>query len=115
MCMLIYMNHMTTAVIRNLNRCFLFCTDAPLTISNLMSAVSPVAKWKEFCWSLLIEVKPTFTSSLNDKQDTMECFLNAPYCQASWQTVALALYHRMEERALDNLFHYVKSPAGKYM
>ena len=79
-----------------------------------MRALSPVAKWKEFCWSLLIEVKPTFTSSHNDKQDTMECFLNAPYCQASWQTVALALYHRMEERALDNLFHYVKSPAGKY-
>ena len=86
--------------------------DAPLTADNLMRALTPVAKWKEFCWALLLEVKATFNSSYNDKQDTMECFLDSPYCRPSWQTVALALYHRMEERALDNLFYYVKSPSG---
>ena len=95
--------------------CVDFFPDAPLTVKNLMRALGLVSKWKTFCNSLLIEVDRGFSSAYEDKQETMQYFLDNPHCHASWKSVALQLYHHMEERALDNLFNFIKSPEGPLM
>ena len=92
-----------------------FFPDAPLTVTNLMRALGPVVKWKAFCNSLHIEVEEGLSFTYGDKQDTMKYFLDNSHCQASWKSVALQLYHHMEERALDNLFNFMKSPRGQLM
>ena len=46
--------------------------------------------------------------------ETVEFFIGEPYFEASWKKVALALYHSNEEKAIDDLFQYMKSPTGKY-
>ena len=45
--------------------------------------------------------------------ETVEFFIGEPYFEASWKKVALALYHSNEEKAMDDLFQYMKSPNGK--
>ena len=94
---------------------WIFFPDAPLTVANLMRALGPVVKWKVFCDSLNIKVDQGFSSTYEDKQATMQYFLDNPHCQASWKSVALQLYHHREERALDNLFNFMKSPHGQLM
>ena len=92
-----------------------FSIDAPLNVKNLMRALGPVSKWKTFCNSLNIKVDQGFFGTYEDKQETMQYFLDNPHCQVSWKRVALQLYHHMEERALDNLFNFIKSPHGQLM
>ena len=45
--------------------------------------------------------------------ETVEFFIGEPYFEASWKKVALALYHSSEQKAMDELFQYMKSPTGK--
>ena len=45
--------------------------------------------------------------------ETVKFFIGEPYFEASWKKVALALYHSSEEKAMDELFQYMKSPTGK--
>ena len=82
------------------------CTDAPLTSANLLEALQNVLDWNAVCKCLQLLVKPS-------KVETVEFFIGEPYFEASWKKVALALYHSNEEKAMDDLFQYMKSPTGK--
>ena len=64
-----------------------------------------VSDWNAVCKCLHLLVKPS-------KMETVEFFIGEPYFEASWKKVALALYHSNEERAMDDLFQYMKSPNG---
>ena len=87
--------------------CHAFSTDAPLTTANMLEALQNVLDWKAFCKCLHLLVRPS-------KMETVEFFIGEPYFEASWKKVALALYHSSEEKAIDDLFQYMKSPTGKY-
>ena len=62
-------------------------------------------EWKEFWKFLKIGEKPT-------RMATVSFFVEEPYFQASWKSIAMALYLRMEDEVVDALFNYMKSPAG---
>ena len=43
---------------------------------------------------------------------TLDFFIEKPYFEASWKKIALALYHSLEDDAIDTLFIYMKSATG---
>ena len=84
-------------------------TDAPLTPGNVHEVVRTITRWQQFCRYLQISDNP------NSKMKTLTFFIQEPYFEASWKKIALALYHTCEERDIDVLFQYMKSPSGQLL
>ena len=84
---------------------FIPLTDAPLTTANVFNVIRRISNWKQFCKHLHLQDQM-------DRRETVEFFIKELYFEASWGKIALALYHSGEECAIDDLFNYMKSPAG---
>lgn len=88
------------------NECYIIPDiDAPLTTVNVLRVVEVISNWKKFCKYLHLQEQM-------DRRETIEFFIQGLYFEASWRKIALALYHSQEEYAIDDLFNYMKSPAG---
>ena len=81
-------------------------TDVPLTADHLLDVLENVNDWKGFFEYLCVEPRPSLL-------DTVTFFIKQSNVEVTWKKVALALYHNNEEKAMDRLFHYMKSPTGK--
>ena len=81
-------------------------SDAPLTVDHLLDVLKTVNDWKGFFNYMCVAPRSTVL-------DTVTVFIEEPNVEATWKKVALALYHNNEEKAMDRLFHYMKSPTGK--
>ena len=81
-------------------------SDAPLTADYLLDVLKTVNDWKGFFNHMCVAPRSSVL-------DTVTVFIEEPNVEATWKKVALALYHNNEEKAMDRLFHYMKSPTGK--
>ena len=81
-------------------------SDAPLTADHLLDVLKTVNDWKGFFNYMCVAPRSSVL-------DTVTVFIEEPNVEATWKKVALALYHNNEEKAMDRLFHYMKSPTGK--
>ena len=82
-----------------------FSVDAPLTTAHAHEVVKGIADFKQFCKQLCIAQKDSIVT-------TLQFYIEEPYFKASWKKIALALYHAFEDKSINNLFHYMKSPPG---
>ena len=85
-----------------------FLSDAPLTIALAYRVVKGVQDFKRFCSHLCIAERESVAK-------TLQCYIEEPYFEASWKKIALALYHSFEDRCIDSLFLYMKSPPGQLL
>ena len=83
-------------------------TDAPLTAALVHRVVKEVHNFNQFCRELCIAKQETAIK-------TIQFYVEEPYFEASWKKIAFALYHSLEDRSIDSLFHYMKSPPGWYL
>ena len=83
-------------------------TDAPLTAALVHGVVKEVHNFNQFCRELCIAKQETAIK-------TIQFYVEEPYFEASWKKIAFALYHSLEDRSIDSLFHYMKSPPGWYL
>ena len=81
-------------------------SDAPLTADHLLDVLKTVNDWKGFFNYMCVAPRSSVL-------DTVTVFIEELNVEATWKKVALALYHNNEEKAMDRLFHYMKSPTGK--
>ena len=65
-----------------------------------------VNDWKGFFNYMCVDPRSTVL-------DAVTVFIEGLNVEATWKKVALALYHNDDEKAIDRLFHYMKSPTGK--
>ena len=70
--------------------------------------VKGIQNFKLFCRHLCIGERESVTK-------TLQFYVEEPYFEASWKKVALALYHSFEDRCIDSLFMYMKSPPGQLL
>ena len=80
-------------------------TDAPLTPKHVLEVVKDIHSFKQFCRHLHIAERQSVVK-------TLQFYVEEPYFEASWKEIALALYHSHEERSIDSISHYMKSPPG---
>ena len=81
-------------------------SDAPLTADHLLDVLKTVNDWKGFFNYMCVAPRSSVL-------DTVTVFIEELNVEATWKKVALALYHNNEEKTMDRLFHYMKSPTGK--
>ena len=81
-------------------------SDAPLTADHLLDVLKTVNDWKGFFNYMCVAPRSSVL-------DTVTVFIEELNVEARWKKVALALYHNNEEKTMDRLFHYMKSPTGK--
>ena len=76
----------------------------------MKKVLDKVSNWSQFCTYFQLQEK-------FDRQDTLELLFSEPEFEAtmSWKRVAWALYHCSEERAIDDITEYMKSPTGEFV
>ncbi|CAI8056640.1 hypothetical protein GBAR_LOCUS30868, partial [Geodia barretti] len=77
--------------------------DAPLTAVLAHEVLKKVENFSQFCKHLCIARRETVIK-------TIQFYVEEPYFEPSWKKIALGLYHSYEDRSIDSLFHYMKSP-----
>ena len=79
-----------------------------MNIRNLKKALDRVSNWTQFCTYFQLQEK-------SDKHETLQLLLSEPDFKATmtWKRVAWALYNCSEDKAIDDIFDYMKSPTGK--
>ena len=85
--------------------CSLSSIDAPLKPEYVFRVLKLISDWSAVWKFLKVGEQPT-------KMATVSFFVEEPYFEASWMEIALALYNTNQDKAIDALFQYIKSPAG---
>ena len=85
--------------------CSLSSIDAPLKPEYVFKVLKLISDWSAVWRFLKVGEQPT-------KMATVSFFVEEPYFEASWMEIALALYNTNQDKAIDALFQYIKSPAG---
>ena len=85
--------------------CSLSSIDAPLKPEYVFKVLKLISDWSAVWRFLKVGEQPT-------KMATVSFFVEEPYFEASWTEIALALYNTNQDKAIDALFQYIKSPAG---
>ena len=85
--------------------CSLSSIDAPLKPEYVFKVLKFISDWSAVWKFLKVGEQPTQIA-------TVSFFVEEPYFEASWMEIALALYNTNQDRAIDALFQYIKSPAG---
>ena len=85
--------------------CTLSSIDAPLKPEYVFKVLKLISDWSAVWKFLKVEEQPT-------QMATVSFFVEEPYFEASWMEIALALYNTNQDKAIDALFQYIKSPAG---
>ena len=80
-------------------------TDAPFTAKHVFEVVKDIHNFKQFCRHLHIAERQSVVK-------TLQFYVEEPYFEASWKKIALALYHSHEERSIDSILNFMKSPPG---
>ena len=79
--------------------------DAPLKPDYVFKVLKLISDWSAVWKFLKVGEQPT-------QMATVSFFVEEPYFEASWMEIALALYNTNQDKAIDALFQYIKSPAG---
>ena len=85
--------------------CSLSSIDAPLKPEYVFKVLKLISDWSAVWKFLKVGEQPT-------KMATVSFFVEEAYFEASWMEIALALYNTNQDKAIDALFQYIKSPAG---
>ena len=85
--------------------CSLSSIDAPLKPEYVFKVLKLISDWSAVWKFLKVGEQPT-------QMATVSFFVEEPYFEASWMEIALALYNTNQDKAIDALFQYIKSPAG---
>ena len=85
--------------------CTLYSIDAPLKPEDVFKVLKLISDCSVVWKFLKVGEQPT-------QMATVSFFVEEPYFEASWMEIALALYNTNQDKAIDGLFQYIKSPAG---
>ena len=85
--------------------CTLSSIDAPLKPEYIFKVLKLISDWSVVWKFLKVGEQPT-------QMATVSFFVEEAYFEASWTEIALALYNTNQDKAIDTLFQYIKSPAG---